>query len=129
MENYNNYIFGKKKISPFQKCIVFHGYYGDIYLAVIMISPIFHIFSQYISTLFACPESILLERLISLHRIHNSQQWCRTQGAEGDQNILCVAITLCQPMKSFESLLETNLIHVGGGFRWPETPLSWQVTI
>ncbi len=38
------YIFGKKEMSFFRKYIVFHGYYGDRYLAVIMISPIFPIF-------------------------------------------------------------------------------------
>ena len=37
------YIFGKKEISSFQKYIVVHGHYGDIYLALIIISPIFPI--------------------------------------------------------------------------------------
>ena len=35
------YIIGKKKIPSFEKYIVFHVYYGDIYLVVIMISLIF----------------------------------------------------------------------------------------
>ncbi len=34
-------IFGKGKISSFQKCIVFHRYYEDIHMAVPRISPIF----------------------------------------------------------------------------------------
>ena len=37
------YIFGKRETSSFQKYIVFHGHYGDIYLTVIMISPFFPI--------------------------------------------------------------------------------------
>ncbi len=37
------YIFGKKRFPSFRKYIVFHGYYGDIFLAVNMISLIFPI--------------------------------------------------------------------------------------
>ena len=35
------YIFGKRKLSPFHKCIVFQGYYGTTHLAVVFIYPIF----------------------------------------------------------------------------------------
>ncbi len=35
------YIFGKRKTSPFQKYVVFHGYYEDIHLGVFSISAIF----------------------------------------------------------------------------------------
>ncbi len=38
------YIFGKERLFSFQKYVVFLGYYGDIFLAVNMISPIFPIF-------------------------------------------------------------------------------------
>ena len=38
------YIFGKKGFPSFRKYIVFHWYYGDIFLAVNMISPIFSTF-------------------------------------------------------------------------------------
>ncbi len=39
MEKY--IFFGKRETSSFQNYIVFHGYYGDIFLIEIMISPFF----------------------------------------------------------------------------------------
>ncbi len=54
------YIVGKKRFSSFRKDMVFHGYNGDIYLALIMISPTMYFphISQYVShTLFTDMES------------------------------------------------------------------------
>ncbi len=42
------YIFGKKENSFFQKYLVFHGYFRDIYLAVIVISHIFPTFFSHV---------------------------------------------------------------------------------
>ena len=38
------YISGRKRFSSFQKCIVSHGYYGNVFLAVITTSPLSSIF-------------------------------------------------------------------------------------
>ena len=41
MEDY--ILFGNGKISPFQKFLVFHGYFQDIHVAVTRNSPIFSV--------------------------------------------------------------------------------------
>ncbi len=59
------YIFGKVRPSSFQKYIVFHGYYEDIYLAVIKVSPIFPVRF----TLFPNTESFVVVQKVS-HCLH-----------------------------------------------------------
>ncbi len=71
------YIFGKKRSYSFEKYIVFYGYYGDIYLALIIISPILTTFPTYVSRLLATTKSYIVHKLSHLckgwHWFHTLQ--------------------------------------------------------
>ncbi len=55
------------KLAPFQKCIVFSGYYGDIHVAI---KPELPVFSQCVSTLFANMESDHLNIFVPAGSFH-----------------------------------------------------------
>ncbi len=59
------YIFGKKRFPSLKKYIVFPGYYGEIFLAVNMISPIFPIFPSLL-----VPFSLIRNHMTPMQRNH-----------------------------------------------------------
>ena len=79
-----NYIFlERKEASSFQQYIVFHVYYGDIHLAVIMISPFFpstlvpfmHVWNHLSFDAYTDLCDILLEERVEKKTCQKA--WCR----------------------------------------------------
>ncbi len=68
-----NYIFLERRGFPFSKNIVFHGYYGDIFLAVNMIFPIFPTFPCTLVPFSRGWNQLLCENCIRMHEVLHTE--------------------------------------------------------